>query len=186
MVQVGEEENTHEHVPQHYLITSKQSQAPELLGLVQEATQEPNYKVIVFFTTARLTQMYAELFQAMGLAVLEIHSRRSQSQRNKVSDQFRDGTNMVLFTSDVTARGMDYPDVSAVIQVGQPADKAQYIHRLGRTARAGKQGCGVLVLCDFEQVPARRLPRVRALSLRCVRVRACACLSLMASVCARV
>ena len=124
--------------------------------------------MIVFFTTARLTQMYAELFQAMGLAVLEIHSRRSQSQRNKVSDQFRDGTNMVLFTSDVSARGMDYPDVSAVIQVGQPADKAQYIHRLGRTARAGKQGCGVLVLCDFEQVPARRLARARSLSRCCV------------------
>jgi len=47
--------------------------------------QEPDFKVVVFFTTARLTQFYAELFGAMGLAVLEIHSRKSQSQRNKVS-----------------------------------------------------------------------------------------------------
>ena len=87
----------------------------------------------------------------MGLGVLEIHSRKSQPQRNKVSEQFREGCRLVMFTSDVSARGMDYPDVSMVIQVGQPADKAQYIHRLGRTARAGKEGCGVLLLCDFER-----------------------------------
>ena len=52
---------------------------------------------------------------------------------------------MIMFTSDVSARGMDYPDVTTVIQVGLPSDKAQYVHRLGRTARAGKQGECVLV-----------------------------------------
>ena len=50
----------------------------------------------------------------------------------------------------MTARGMDYPDVTRVVQVGLPSGKEQYIHRLGRTARAGKGGCGVLLLCDFE------------------------------------
>jgi len=59
------------------------------------------------------------------MQVLEIHSRRSQSQRNKVSEQFREGHSLVMFTSDVSARGMDSPDVSSVIQVGLPADKAQ-------------------------------------------------------------
>ncbi len=54
---------------------------------------------------------------------------------------------------------MDYPDVTTVIQVGMPSDKAQYVHRLGRTARAGKQGRGVLLLGDFE---ARSfLPQIR-------------------------
>ena len=52
--------------------------------------QVPDYKVVVFFTTARLTQFYAELFGGMGVRVLEIHSRKSQSQRNKVSDLFRE------------------------------------------------------------------------------------------------
>ena len=139
-MQVGEEENTHQHVPQHYLITSKQSQAPELLGLVQEAMQEPNYKVIVFFTTARLTQLYAEVFAALGTPVLEMHSRKSQPQRTRIAEQFREGTKLVMFSSDVSARGMDYPGVTAVVQVGMPSDKAQYIHRLGRTARASRRG----------------------------------------------
>ena len=56
-----------------------------------------------------------------------------------------------MFTSDVTARGMDYPDVSQVIQVGIPSDKAQYVHRIGRTGRAGKGGKGILLLSEKEQ-----------------------------------
>jgi len=58
----------------------------------------------------------------MGLPVLEIHSRKSQSQRTRVSDAFRDGHGLVMFTSDVSARGMDYPDVTAVVQVGAPTE----------------------------------------------------------------
>ena len=57
---------------------------------------------------------------------------------------------MIMFSSDVSARGMDYPDVTAVIQVGMASDKAQYIHRIGRTARAGKSGGGFLLLADYE------------------------------------
>ena len=83
--------------------------------------------------------------------ILEIHSRKSQSHRTKVADAFRDATGgCCLFTSDVSARGMDYPDVTRVIQFGAPADAAQYVHRLGRTARAGKEGSGCLLLSDFE------------------------------------
>eukprot|EP00984_Skeletonema_dohrnii_P013804 scaffold5756_cov69-Skeletonema_dohrnii-CCMP3373.AAC.1 len=55
-----------------------------------------------------------------------------------------------MFTSDVTARGMDYPDVTFVLQVGL-TDRAQYIHRLGRTARAGKEGKGGLLLSNYEE-----------------------------------
>jgi ATP-dependent RNA helicase MSS116 len=78
----------------------------------------------------------------------------SQSTSERVATNFDSCAlqhGLVMFTSDVSARGMDYPDVTSVIQVGQPADKAQYVHRLGRTARAGKQGCGVLLLADFER-----------------------------------
>jgi len=78
------------------------------------------------------------------------HARATQGQRDKASKLFHDSTNVVLFTSDVTARGLDYPDVSFVCQVGITT-KEQYIHRLGRTARAGKSGSGLLLLADFEQ-----------------------------------
>lgn len=57
------------------------------------------------------------MWMCQGFPVLEIHSRKSQGHRNKVSDLFRNGQGLVMFTSDVSARGMDYPDVSAVLQV---------------------------------------------------------------------
>jgi hypothetical protein len=60
-------------------------------------------------------QAFSELFNLLGFTVLEIHSRKSQSQRSKASDQFRDSNKVIMFTSDVTARGMDYPDVSKVL-----------------------------------------------------------------------
>jgi len=147
---VGEEENTHSHVEQRVVVTTVQQQAGELMSQIRAARKVPGHKVVVFFTTARLTQFYAELFNLMGEEVLEMHSRLSQSKRTKVSDIFREGSNLVMFSSDVSARGLDYPDVSTVIQVGMPSDAAQYIHRLGRTARAGKGGAGILLLCDFE------------------------------------
>ncbi|KAE8709431.1 DEAD-box ATP-dependent RNA helicase 25 [Hibiscus syriacus] len=82
--------------------------------------------------------------------VREIHSRKSQNYRTKVSDEFRKTKGLILVTSDVSARGVDYPDVTLVIQLGVPADRQQYIHRLGRTGRKGKEGKGILLLAPWE------------------------------------
>jgi ATP-dependent RNA helicase MSS116 len=60
-----------------------------------------------------------------------------------------------LFTSDVSARGVDYPGVKLVIQVGVPSSREQYIHRLGRTGRAGKEGEGIIILAPFEEAFVR-------------------------------
>jgi len=110
-----------------------------------------SHKIMVFFVTARLTQFYAELFCAAGVEVLEIHSRKSQAHRTKSADKFRSAQKSIMFSSDVSARGVDYPDVTSVIQVGVPSSREQYIHRLGRTGRAGKSGRCILLLHDFEQ-----------------------------------
>eukprot|EP00698_Gefionella_okellyi_P007048 TRINITY_DN1717_c0_g1_i2.p2 TRINITY_DN1717_c0_g1~~TRINITY_DN1717_c0_g1_i2.p2 ORF type:complete len:554 (-),score=127.43 TRINITY_DN1717_c0_g1_i2:2896-4557(-) len=148
---VGEEESTNAHVIQKYVITPLADQLPTLVSLILAQMREPDHKIIVFCTTARLTQYMAELFNAMGIHSLEIHSRKSQGHRTKVSEQFRKATNAVMFSSDVSARGMDYPDVTFVCQVGIPSDREQYVHRLGRTGRAGRPGHGLLLLADFER-----------------------------------
>ena len=134
-------------------------QVKALAGILRRVTKdEENYKVIVFFTTARVTGFMAELFNKMGTFgnVLEIHSRKSQSARTKTSDEFRRRSKVIMFTSDVSARGMDYPDVTFVVQVGLTGVE-QYIHRLGRTARAGKEGGGILLLADFEERNMKRV-----------------------------
>lgn len=148
---VGAAKNTHEHVHQSVFVSPIESQLAVLAFTLDQLVKTPAFKIIVFFTTARLTQFFAEVFNHMGKPVLEIHSRKSQGHRTKMSDRFRTQSNIVMFTSDVTARGLDYPDVTSVIQVGLPSDKNQYVHRIGRTARAGKVGNGVLLLADFER-----------------------------------
>lgn len=125
-----------------------------LMSILDRETSQKPYKIMVLFTTATLTGFRAEVFNSVskrtGYQVLEIHSRKSQKQRERSSEQFRDAKNAVMFSSDVSARGMDYPDVSFVLQVGL-TDRAQYIHRLGRTARAGKDGKGALLLSTYEE-----------------------------------
>ena len=120
---------------------------------MERETDTLPYKIIVFFTTARLTGFMAEMFNSVsdrtGYNVLEIHSRKTQKQRERSSDAFRKQKNAIMFSSDVIAQGMDYPDVKFVLQLGL-TDQSQYIHRLGRTARAGKDGKGGLLLADYE------------------------------------
>jgi len=147
---VGEEsEQTHQHVQQQLMISSQQDIVRNLFSILDRETTSGPYKIIVFFTTARLVGFMSELFNSVssqiGYKVLEIHSRKTQKAREKASEAFRKSSNAIMFTSDVTARGMDYPDVTFVLQVGL-TDRSQYIHRLGRTARAGKV---CLFLCSF-------------------------------------
>jgi ATP-dependent RNA helicase MSS116 len=113
---------------------------------------EENHKVVVFFTTARMVAFFATFFnEGLNIPVIELHSKKSQSYRNNASNTFREAKKAVLFTSDVSARGVDYPDVTQVMQFGLPESREQYIHRLGRTGRAGKDGKGLLVLASFEK-----------------------------------
>ena len=79
-------------------------------------------KLVVFFNTAHLVGYYAALFSAMssitaGLPVYELHSRKSQTYRTRTAAAFRDAPEAILFTSDVSARGVDYPGVTDVVQV---------------------------------------------------------------------
>ena len=99
---VGEEEQTHLHVRQSAMVSRQEHQIEALFSILQEKTSASSHKVIVFFTTARLTQLMAEMFNSVsdvtGYSVLEIHSRKSQSQREKVST----GLKWIDFSSPTT------------------------------------------------------------------------------------
>ncbi|KAF9573113.1 hypothetical protein EC968_008962 [Mortierella alpina] len=142
---------------------------------VAVAPNAHNNKIMVFLPTTRGAQMYAKVFAklSMGkeLSVFEIHSAKHQRERTLTSRNFRKiKTPAVLFTSDVSARGVDYPGVGLVIQVGAPLSLDHYIHRIGRTGRGdsnrksknrnasknqqGEQddhGRGVLILGELDQ-----------------------------------
>ncbi|KAH9731615.1 DEAD-box ATP-dependent RNA helicase 31 [Citrus sinensis] len=141
-----------EEVRQMHLVAPLDLHFPLLYVLLREhVADNPEYKVLVFCTTAMVTRMVADLLGELKLNVREIHSRKPQSYRTRVSDEFRKSKGLILVTSDVSARGVDYPDVTLVIQVGLPSDREQYIHRLGRTGRKGKEGQGILLLAPWEE-----------------------------------
>ncbi|KAI8544974.1 hypothetical protein RHMOL_Rhmol07G0007000 [Rhododendron molle] len=150
---VGEgTEETNAQVSQMHLVAPLDKHFPLLYVLLKEhIADDVDYKVLVFCTTAMVTRLVADLLGELNLNVREIHSRKPQSYRTRVSDEFRKSKGLILVTSDVSARGVDYPDVTLVIQVGLPSDREQYVHRLGRTGRKGKEGQGILLLAPWEE-----------------------------------
>ncbi|KAL3838689.1 hypothetical protein ACJIZ3_023280 [Penstemon smallii] len=150
-VQEGSED-THAQVRQTHLIAPLDKHFSLLYTMLKDhIADDVNYKILVFCTTAMVTRLVASLLGELNLNVREIHSRKPQSYRTRISDEFRKSKGLILVTSDVSARGVDYPDVTLVIQIGVPADRQQYIHRLGRTGRKGKEGQGILMLAPWEE-----------------------------------
>ncbi|KAM0906177.1 hypothetical protein ACQ4PT_016872 [Festuca glaucescens] len=150
-VQEGSEE-THSQVKQMHLVAPLDKQFSILYGLLTDHMSENvDYKVIVFCTTAKVTSLVAELLSELKLNVREIHSRKPQSYRTRISKEFKESKGLILVSSDVSARGVDYPNVTLVVQLGVPSDREQYIHRLGRTGRKGNEGSGVLLLAPWEE-----------------------------------
>lgn len=165
----GNNKETNAHVQQSHVILppGMDRLVVSVVEVVLQAMKEPEYKIIAFFPTARLVGYFAEVVN-LGIRkyspkafppIVEIHSRKSQANRNRASDKFRAATSAILFTSDVSARGVDYPGVTTVIQFGLPDSREQYIHRLGRTGRAGKAGRGWLVLADYERTFLQELKK---------------------------
>ncbi|PPR06385.1 hypothetical protein CVT26_004646 [Gymnopilus dilepis] len=164
-----DEVNAHEHVEQTCVVVPQKDFLQTTIDILKQDLQEhpTSSKCMVFFPTARQVSLAAEvLSQISGLPpILEIHSRKSQPARIKAAEQFKTSKSAVLLSSDVAARGVDFPGVTLVLQVGLPASGEQYIHRLGRTARAGAAGRGILVLSPEEKMFLRKAD-VAALGIR--------------------
>ncbi|OXC68994.1 hypothetical protein AYX13_02283 [Cryptococcus neoformans] len=148
-----EDVNAHEHVRQEFLVISAEDLIPATMEVMRnEESKNKDFKVIAFLPTARAAALFHGVFSSLPISypVWEIHSRLSQSKRASTTEAFHQARRGVLFSSDVTARGIDVKGVTAVVQIGLPSSSEQYVHRLGRTARAGAEGHGILMLGDFE------------------------------------
>jgi ATP-dependent RNA helicase MSS116 len=102
-----------------YKLDSMEEYITMLVSIITNTMEnDKQYKILVFFPAAKLVRFFVKFFnEGLNIPVLEIHSRMSQSSRNRASNAFRSAKNAVLFSSDVSARGVDYPDVSLVLQV---------------------------------------------------------------------
>ncbi|KAI9094426.1 P-loop containing nucleoside triphosphate hydrolase protein [Phlyctochytrium arcticum] len=144
---------THLSVRQTYAMLPYSQQLPVLHHILsQHRKDNPAAKIIVFFSTTKVVSFLSGVFNDIpGMDIMEIHSKLTQVQRSRVAARFRRAHSAVLFTTDVSARGVDYPGVTLVLQVGAPSSSDQYVHRIGRTGRAGKSGEGVILLSPYER-----------------------------------
>jgi superfamily II DNA/RNA helicase len=129
---------TSEHVEQDVVHTTGKEQKLELL---QELLGKPGFeKVLVFGQTKWGVQRLADSLTKNGFPAEAIHGNKSQPQRKRALQSFKDNRVKVLVATDVAARGLDIPNVSHVINFDQPNSYQDYIHRIGRTGRGGKRG----------------------------------------------
>ncbi|MFH1424831.1 MAG: DEAD/DEAH box helicase [archaeon] len=108
--------------------------------------------VMVFCNTRRYVDQIADNLKANGISAIAIHGGQNQSKRNKTMQQFHAQNIKVLVCTDVAARGLDIKGVSHIYNYDIPKESKQYIHRIGRTARAGKEGKAINILSsrDYE------------------------------------
>jgi len=139
--------------PEHISVIPKQVSAPLIQqfyievqermkfdGLCRLLDMEPPELAIVFGRTKRRVAELSEALAKRGYASDGLHGDLSQNQRDAVMRKFRDGSIDVLVATDVAARGLDVSGVTHVINFDLPQDPESYVHRIGRTGRAGKEG----------------------------------------------
>lgn len=105
---------------------------------------------IIFMRTVHETQRIAFLLRALGFGAIPLHGQLSQSARLGALGKFRSRSRDILVATDVAARGLDIPSVDVVLNFDLPTDSKTYIHRVGRTARAGKSGVAISFVTQYD------------------------------------
>jgi len=147
------DKKTHEDV--HSMPTTLQNYYVEVSAekkpgaLADFLRKEKNKKIIVFFLTCACVDYFHKVFSALGFPVERIHGQMDQKAREKTYSKFV-GSGSILFATDLMARGVDIPELQWIVQFDPPTDPTVFIHRVGRTARAGKTGQSLVFLQPHE------------------------------------
>lgn len=146
-VAVHPEQRTAEGVEQYYCEISERDKILALRHLYEQ--RQLGRSLIFRRTKIGVDRLTAQL-QAAGVGAQAIHGDLRQSQRDRVMADFRSGTLQFLVATNVAARGLDIPDIEHVINYDVPQNAEEYIHRIGRTARAGKSGSAYTFVGEWE------------------------------------
>ncbi|MDR9485692.1 MAG: DEAD/DEAH box helicase [Sediminimonas sp.] len=120
---------------------------------------------LVFGRTKHGCEKLMKQLDKAGFAAASIHGNKSQGQRQRALEAFRNGQTRVLVATDVAARGLDIPDVKHVYNFDLPNVPENYVHRIGRTARAGKDGAAIAFCAPDEMGELRDIQKVMKLSI---------------------
>jgi superfamily II DNA/RNA helicase len=154
-IEVASHTDTHAHIEQRLHWADDTSHKNALLDHI--LTERDVEQAVVFTSTQRDADWLADRLADMGHAVASLHGGMPQGRRNRVLQALRTRRLRVLVATDVAARGIDVPSISHVINYGLPMKAEDYVHRIGRTGRAGRQGLAVTLAERMDAGMVRRI-----------------------------
>lgn len=159
-IQVAAQNNAADTVEQRLIFTEREMKDEVIINLLQEQLEKDDENAlsrkdrtnaIVFTRTKRGAERLNRVLNHAGIGAAAIHGDKTQGQRKDALDRFRAGRTQVLVATDVAARGIDVPSLSYVFNYDLPEEAENYVHRIGRTGRAGEEGIAI-TLCDKEEL----------------------------------
>jgi ATP-dependent RNA helicase RhlE len=165
LIEVSQRGRAATMVEQTAYLVEQHSKTALLLELL-EKEREPFDRVLVFTRTRRGAERLSHILKAREHSVDRIHADRSQPQREAALRQFSDGRTRVLVATDIAARGLDVESVSHVINYDVPAAPEDYVHRVGRTGRAGNQGKAITMVAPVDELSMRAIERLTGQSVK--------------------
>ncbi len=151
-IAVAPQATTAERIEQHVMFVAREDKKALLQDILSDSAVS---RAIVFARTKHGADKLAKWLDAVGISTDAIHGDKSQAARQRALYGFRDGRTRVLVATDIAARGIDIDDISHVINFDLPVEPENYVHRIGRTARAGAEGIA-LTFCDADERAALR------------------------------
>ena len=146
-ISVGPTDQPISKIAQMVIHTSEAKKPDELVHQLNERQGS----ILVFARTQNRVDRITERLKDQGMKVTRIHGGRSQSQRRQAIDQFREGKFRILVATDIAARGLDIHHIAHVINYDLPRNPEDYVHRVGRTARAGAEGASLCFLTQEDR-----------------------------------
>jgi len=155
-IQIKAKTTTAANIRQRYWLVSGMQKLDALTRILEA---EPFDAMIVFARTKQSTEELAEKLQARGFSAAAINGDIIQAQRERTIQQLKDGKLDILVATDVAARGLDVDRISHVLNYDIPTDTEPYVHRIGRTGRAGRSGDAILFVTPRERGMLRAIER---------------------------
>jgi len=162
MIEVARRNSTVEVIAQKIHPVDRDKKHPLLAHLIKSNRWS---QVLVFTRTKHGANKLVEQLDRDGIAALAIHGNKSQSARTRALSEFKDGTLQVLVATDIAARGIDIDQLPHVVNYDLPNVPEDYVHRIGRTGRAGATGEAVSLVCVDEHVMLRDIEKLIKRSL---------------------
>ncbi len=152
----GGRDTTNKDIDQHYYVIEERERDNAVIRLIDSLDPA---KSIIFCRTKKEVDRIDTMLVALGYSARGLHGDMEQRQREEVIRNFRSGKIEILVATDVAARGLDVMDVSHVFNYHIPFDPESYVHRIGRTARAGRKGMAITLVTPLEFKELKRIQK---------------------------